>query len=91
VEVAPGVEGLVHISELSENRVRVVSDAVQIGQEIDAKVLSVDETEKRMSLSIKQLASMPGYLGSAAAEPEPSPEQESKPQPKRKVPLKGGF
>jgi len=90
VEVAPGVEGLVHISELSVNRVRTVHDAVQEGQEVDAKVLSVDEDEKRMSLSIKQLASMPDYFGAAAgAEAEPAPE--AKPQPKRKTPLKGGF
>jgi len=89
VEVAPGVEGLIHVSELSENRVRTVTDVVQSGQEVDAKVLSVDEDEKRMSLSIKQLATVPGYYGAATAEPEP--EVQAKPQPKRKTPLKGGF
>jgi small subunit ribosomal protein S1 len=90
VEVSSGVEGLVHISELSENRVRAVSDVLQIDQEIDAKVLEVDEANKRMSLSIKQLVTMPSYQGpSAAAEPEPQPDD--KPKPKRKTPLKGGF
>jgi len=88
VEVNPGVEGLVHISELSENRVRSVRDAVQEGQEIDAKVLEVDEDNRRMSLSIKQVVNVPGYYGSATT--EPAPEAEKK-QPKRKKPLKGGF
>ena len=88
VEVNPGVEGLVHISELSENRVRSVRDAVQEGQEIDAKVLEVDEDNRRMSLSIKQVVNVPGYYGSTST--EPAPEAEKK-QPKRKKPLKGGF
>jgi small subunit ribosomal protein S1 len=92
IEVSSGVEGLVHISELSENRVRSVSDVLSDGQEIDAKVLEVDEENKRMSLSIKQLATMPGYFGAATEpEPEPQPEAAAKPQPKRKTPLKGGF
>jgi small subunit ribosomal protein S1 len=94
VEVAPGVEGLVHISEISETRIRVVSDALKEGQEIDAKVLEVDEDAKRMSLSIKKLATIPDYAGTAEPEPaaaEAQPEAPAKPQPKRKVPLKGGF
>ncbi|MFA5864857.1 MAG: S1 RNA-binding domain-containing protein [Phycisphaerae bacterium] len=88
VELSPGVEGLVHISELSDQRVRAVTDAVQSGQEIDAKVLSVDEENKRMSLSIKQVAKIPEYTGTTT---QPEPEPEVKVQPKRKQPLKGGF
>jgi small subunit ribosomal protein S1 len=90
VELVPGVEGLVHISEASENRVRSVRDAVQEGQSVQAKVLEVDEENHRISLSIKQVRSMPEYTGEisteAQAAPEPVPQQ-----PKRKKPLKGGF
>jgi 4-hydroxy-3-methylbut-2-enyl diphosphate reductase len=52
VELAPGVEGLVHISELSDRRVATPEEVVQIGQKITVKVLSVDPVAKRISLSV---------------------------------------
>ncbi len=55
VEIAPGVEGLVHISELSNKRVNRVSEAVQVGQSVQAKVLAVDTAKKRISLSLAAL------------------------------------
>jgi small subunit ribosomal protein S1 len=55
VEVAPGVEGLVHVSELSTMRVRRVRDAVTEGQEVTVQVISVDPAQRRMSLSLKAL------------------------------------
>jgi len=85
VEITAGVEGLVHISEISHERIRSVGDAVQAGQSVQAKVLEVDEDRRRISLSIKQLTTMAEYTGPAAVE-EPA-----KPQPKRKKPLKGGL
>jgi len=88
VELAPGVEGLVHVSELAEGRVRSVTDAVREGQTVQAKVLGVDEEARRISLSIRQLASMPQYTGPAAAETPPA---EAAPAKKRKKPLKGGL
>ncbi|MCH7527178.1 MAG: S1 RNA-binding domain-containing protein, partial [Planctomycetes bacterium] len=86
VELTPGVEGLVHISELADGRVHKVGDVVKEGDVIQAKVLSVDEDRRRIALSIKQVATMPDYTGAPSAEPEPSPQQ-----PKRKKPLKGGL
>lgn len=65
VELTPGVDGLVHISELAEGRVRAVSDVVKEGQTVQAKVLSVDEERRRISLSIRQLVTMPQYTGPA--------------------------
>jgi small subunit ribosomal protein S1 len=56
VELIPGVEGLVHISELSDQRVRSVSDVVKEGQTIQAKVLEVDEEGRRIGLSIAALS-----------------------------------
>lgn len=84
VELASGVEGLVHISELSDKHVRTPADAVSEGQNVQAKVLEVDEDRRRISLSMKALL-MP--------EVTPEPTQGSKPsQPaKRKKPLKGGI
>jgi small subunit ribosomal protein S1 len=85
VELAPGIEGLVHISELGEQRIRSVSEAVREGEQVRAKVLSVDEDLRRISLSIKQLVTDPSYTGSeVAAAPAPPPQ-------KRKRPLKGGL
>lgn len=59
VEVEPGIDGLVHISQLSWERVEKPEDVVSVGQEIEAKVLDVDAEKKRMSLSIKEVTSRP--------------------------------
>ncbi len=57
VQLEPGVEGLVHISELAHQRVWRASDVVQEGASIDAQVTSVDEQAQRIGLSIKALQS----------------------------------
>ena len=60
VEVEPGIEGLVHISELSwSKRVSHPSELLQIGQEIDAVVLAVDAKNQRLSLGMRQAAGDP--------------------------------
>jgi 4-hydroxy-3-methylbut-2-enyl diphosphate reductase len=53
VEIVPGVEGLVHISEL-DDRVEKAEEVVTAGQEVNVKVLGVDKKSKRISLSISQ-------------------------------------
>jgi len=53
LEVEPGVEGLVHISQLAHNRVEKTEDVVKPGDEVQVKILLVDPVAKRMSLSIK--------------------------------------
>jgi len=63
VEVAPGVEGLVHISELDWKRVNTVSDVVQEGEVVQVKVLSVNAEDHKISLSIKQLKDRPQQEG----------------------------
>lgn len=55
VELAPGVEGLIHISELSHDRINRVSQVVKPGEIINVKVLSVDHGKRRIALSIKAL------------------------------------
>lgn len=55
VELETGLDGLVHISQCALNRVQKVEDAVQVGQIVRVKVLSVDSEKKRISLSIRQV------------------------------------
>ncbi len=95
VELEPGVEGLIHISQLSHKRVWRAADMVKEGQELEVLVLSVDADSQRISLSIKALS-----------QPEPTKkekekqEQEaaeaatasSKPKkPEKELPLTGGL
>ena len=54
VELEPGLDGLVHISQCAQTRVAKVEDAVQVGQVVRVKVLGVDPEKKRISLSIRQ-------------------------------------
>ena len=54
VELEPGLDGLVHISQCATTRVAKVEDAVKVGDEVKVKVLSVDPEKKRISLSIRQ-------------------------------------
>ena len=63
VELEPGIEGLVHISEMSWTRnVRHPSKVVSIGETIDAVVLKVDETEEKISLGMKQTEQDPWVM-----------------------------
>jgi predicted RNA-binding protein with RPS1 domain len=89
VEVEPGIEGLVHISELSHKRVFRCSDVVKEGQEVEVMVLSVDANAKRMSLSMKQLSAPPEpeKKEGEAAEPAASKKKRQKPS----GPLLGGI
>jgi len=60
IEVAPGVEGLVHVSEMSWSpRLHSAQDFLTLGQEVDAVVLSVDREARKMSLGLKQLTTNP--------------------------------
>ena len=57
VELAPGVDALLHVSQISRNHVDKPSDVLSIGQEITAKVVDLNEAEKKISLSMKALES----------------------------------
>ena len=91
VELEPGIEGLVHISELDYRRVKSVTEVLTVGQEADFQVLEVDPDRKRVSLSLKALQKKP--------EPEEKPAKSDDalsqkcgdaPVRKRKEKLKGG-
>ncbi len=54
IELEPGLDGLVHISEVAHKRVTNIADELSIGQEVNAKILEIDKERKRISLSIKE-------------------------------------
>ena len=59
VEVLPGIDGLVHISQISHKRVENPKDVLKVGQEVTVKVLEVNAADERVSLSIKALEERP--------------------------------
>ena len=60
VEIAPGVEGLIHVSEMSwSQHLRSAQDFMKVGDEVEAVVLTLDREERKMSLGIKQLKQDP--------------------------------
>ena len=60
VEVAPGVEGLIHVSEMSwSQHLRSANDFLKVGQDVEAVILTLDRDERKMSLGLKQLKNDP--------------------------------
>jgi len=53
IELPGDIDGLVHISQISEDRVEKVKDVLKVGQEVEARVIKIDKTERRLGLSIK--------------------------------------
>ena len=73
IELEDGVDGLVHISQISDQRVDKVKDALQAGQDVEARVVKVDRNERRIGLSIRAVTMTEDELkaleAEAAAEP----------------------
>ena len=60
IEIAPGVEGLIHVSEMSwSQHLRSAQDFMKVGDEVEAVILTLDRDERKMSLGIKQLKNDP--------------------------------
>ncbi len=89
VELESGIEGLVHISELSHKRVWRASDVVKEGEQVEVMVRSVDPEAQRMSLSMKELSAPPETVKKEdePAEAAPTKKQSQKPT----GPLLGGL
>ena len=88
VELEPGIEGLIHISELARNKVWRVVDVVKPGQEVEAKILSVEPESRRISLSLR--AALPSDVVKSDEDEEETTDEPVKPY-KRNFPLKGGI
>jgi predicted RNA-binding protein with RPS1 domain len=93
VRIEAGVEGLIHISELSHKRIWRPSDIVQEGQEVEVIVLSADPEQQRISLSLKALEARPTTEKAKPEDelPEAVAETPATPAKPRKTPLKGGL
>jgi predicted RNA-binding protein with RPS1 domain len=96
VKLEPGVEGLVHVSEVATRRIRSVADVLREGEQVECRVLAIDPDNQKLALSIKALAPTPAAQakpGSNSGEPEAESEPELPPAPRkpRKTPLKGGV
>ena len=89
VELEAGVEGMVHISELSSQRVDRVEDVVQVGQTHTFRVLDADEDARRIRLSLKQEAEAAAY--EAQAQPDPSDGRGRSARRRPPPNLKGGL
>lgn len=68
VELAPGVDALLHVSQISKEHVNKPSDVLSIGQEIEAKIVDFNEEERKISLSMKALAKEAAPAAEAAQE-----------------------
>lgn len=100
VEIEPGIEGLIHISELGSNRVRRVRDVLQEGKEVEVQVVSIDREQKRIGLSLKAITEAAKRAEDAAAMAEQKAREEAEeaaaanaPPPKerkRSYELRGG-
>jgi len=91
VKLAPGVEGLIHISELAHHKVYKVENVVKEGEEVECKVLDVDPEAQRMSLSLKAAIAKPEKAEGKPAEAEVEEPPRELAVPKRSGPLKGGI
>ena len=76
VEVLPGIDGLVHVSQISHKRIENPKEALKVGQEVQVKVLEVNADAERVSLSIKALEERP-------AQEEGQKEEKRAPRPRR--------
>lgn len=74
IELEPGLDGLVHISEIAYKRVTNISEEISVGQEVQAKILEIDKDRKRISLSIKETLEPPIFEEGEVA-PEERAEQ----------------
>ena len=82
VELEPGLEGLIHVSELSNQRVRNVTDVVKPGDTVQVRVLEIDKEARRISLSMKRAAET---APATAAAPQALQAKKKRPQ------LRGGL
>ena len=92
-ELEPGIEGLVHISEMADHRINAVTDVVQVGQTHKCRILEVDTENRRIRLSLRQ-PPQPRQHAPATAAAAPALKFAAPAKPLRRMPsrpLKGGL
>jgi len=91
VELEDGVEGLIHISELDYSRVNRVTDVLQVGQDVEVKILNVDTERKRISLSLKAMNPAPEPAEPAVEQDDGMTAELEKARESARENLKGGM
>jgi small subunit ribosomal protein S1 len=81
VELEPGLEGLLHISEISDQKIEKPEDQLKVGQDLEVKILRVDSDERKIGLSLKR---------AQWAQEEQKREEERAARPERRN-LRGGL
>ena len=79
VELEPGLDGLVHISEVAHKRVGNIAEELEVGQTVSAKILEIDKDRKRISLSIRETIDPPVVEENPVVEAEEAPAVEEAP------------
>ena len=70
MEIEPGVEGLIHISQLARRHVEKPTEVVKVNDKVDAKIININEADRKVGLSIKELEPAPA--------PKPKPKKSAK-------------
>jgi small subunit ribosomal protein S1 len=78
VELEPGLEGLLHISELADQKVDSPEEVVKVGDEIEVKVLRVDAADRKIGLSRKRIGDEGEEAGADGEAPAPAPAKTEK-------------
>ncbi|MGN1419959.1 MAG: bifunctional 4-hydroxy-3-methylbut-2-enyl diphosphate reductase/30S ribosomal protein S1 [Eubacterium sp.] len=73
--ILPGIDGLIHISQISWDRIKTPADVLAVGDEVDVRITEVDFDKKRVSLSMKELLPKPEETIAELAEEEPAAEE----------------
>ncbi len=81
VELDEDIEGLIHVSEIAKERIDKPADVLEIGQEVEMKIVKIDSVDKKIGLSIRQLIVAEEKANMPAVEEKPA---EERPRPKRK-------
>lgn len=74
-EVLPGVDGLIHISQIADHRIEKPEDVLRVGDVVDAKITAIDEEKHKISLSIRALLNEARAVGAEDAADEPETEE----------------
>ncbi len=89
VELEPELEGLLHVSELSDQKVENPETFVKVGQELDVRILRIDSNDRKIGLSRRSTVEIQAAVAAAAAGESKGESQAS--APKTRVELKGGM
>ena len=74
-EVLPGVDGLIHISQIADHRIEKPEDVLRVGDVVEAKITAIDEEKHKISLSIRALLNEAKAAARAAAAEEADPDE----------------